>query len=215
MMGYEIAHAPLKGLGRGWPDLQAKAPQHAPQAHLDIMALGLQELAGGQKGPDLLGGQRLAVHGAKPAQPHQLGDAAGVLTIRLDRHGLERRADMARLEQFHRQAGRLHLGKEPLRQRPRLQAHARHRCPMCGQPGDQRLRLAGHLGLLQDLTLRIHDAHARAVQRHVNPGKLLHGRPSMMHGAGESPSPLFNTTTLREHHQSPERLGSTPARYPI
>src|SRR5215213_9387188 len=86
------------------------------------MALGLQERAGGQKRPHLLGRERLAVHRAKPAQPHQLGDAAGVLTIRLDRHGLEGRADMARLKQFHRQPGRLHLGKEPLRQRPGSQA---------------------------------------------------------------------------------------------
>src|SRR3954452_10151129 len=58
------------------------------------------------------------MHGAKPAQPHQLGNAAGVGTIGLDRHGLERRAHMARLEQFHRQAGRLQLGKEPLRNGP-------------------------------------------------------------------------------------------------
>src|SRR5829696_2274284 len=33
-------------------------------------------------------------------------------------------------------------------------------------------------------------------------------------GAGKSPPPLFNTINVRDH-QSPERLGSTPARYPI
>src|SRR5829696_9322967 len=52
-MGYEIAHPTLEGLGRGRPNLQAKAAQHAAQAHLDIMALGLQELARGQKRPHL------------------------------------------------------------------------------------------------------------------------------------------------------------------
>src|SRR4051794_14431765 len=68
------------------------------------MALGLQKLAGGQKGPHLLGWERLAMHRAKPAQAHQLSDAAGVLPIGLDRHGLERGAHMARLEQLDRQA---------------------------------------------------------------------------------------------------------------
>src|SRR4051812_48904005 len=58
------------------------------------MALGLQKLAGGQKGPHLLGRKRLAMHGAKPAQAHQLGDAAGVRAIGLDWHGLERGAHM-------------------------------------------------------------------------------------------------------------------------
>src|SRR5215213_1874794 len=90
------------------------------------MALGLQELARGQKRPHLLGRQRLAVHRAEPAQAHQLGDAAGVGAIGFDRHGFEGRADMARLKQFHRQPGRLQASKEPLRQRPGLQADARH-----------------------------------------------------------------------------------------
>ena len=162
----------------GRPNLQAKAAQDALQAHLDIMALGLQELAGGQKRPHLLGRQRLAVHRPEPAQAHQLGDAAGILTISLHRHGLEGGAHMARLEQFHRQAGRLQASKEPLRQRPGLQADPRHRRPMCREPGDQHLRFAGHLGLFHDLALGIYDAHARAVQRHVKARILLHGRPS-------------------------------------
>src|SRR3954449_9136213 len=80
MMSHEIPHPAREGLGRGRPDLQAKAAQHAPQAHLDIMALGLQELAGGQKRADLLGRERLAVHRPEPAQAHQLGNAAGVLS---------------------------------------------------------------------------------------------------------------------------------------
>jgi hypothetical protein len=37
----------------------------------------------------------------------------------------------------------------------------------------------------------------------------------MMLGAGESPTPLFNTINLRDDRQSLEVLASTPARYPI
>src|SRR5215207_6697993 len=55
MLSHHLPHSTLEGLGRGWPDLQAKAAQHAAQAHLDIMALGLQKLARGQKGTPLLG----------------------------------------------------------------------------------------------------------------------------------------------------------------
>src|SRR3954464_9774865 len=73
MMSHEIPHPAREGLGRGRPDLRAKAAQHAPQAHLDIMALGLQKLAGGQKRANLLGRERLAVHRPEPAQAHQLG----------------------------------------------------------------------------------------------------------------------------------------------
>src|SRR5215210_3917240 len=39
MMGNQIPHPAREGLGRGRPDLQTKAAQHAAQAHLDIMAL--------------------------------------------------------------------------------------------------------------------------------------------------------------------------------
>src|SRR3954451_4064859 len=56
-------------------------------------------------------GSDLQCTGAEPAQAHQLGDAAGVLAIGLDQHGLEGRAYVPRLEQLNRQAGRLHLGK--------------------------------------------------------------------------------------------------------
>jgi hypothetical protein len=41
-VSHEIPHPSLESLWRGRPDLQPKAAQHAAQAHLDIMALGLQ-----------------------------------------------------------------------------------------------------------------------------------------------------------------------------
>src|SRR3954452_23612193 len=110
MMSHESPHPAREGLGRGRPNLQAKAAQHAPQAHLDIMALGLQKLAGGQKRANLLGRERLAVHRPEPAQAHQLGNAAGVLAISLHRHGLEGSAHVTRLEQFHGKPGRAIIG---------------------------------------------------------------------------------------------------------
>jgi hypothetical protein len=44
---------------------------------------------------------------------------------------------------------------------------------------------------------------------------VLHSRPSMMRGAGGSPTPVFNTISLTDDRQSPEVLASTRARYPI
>jgi len=37
----------------------------------------------------------------------------------------------------------------------------------------------------------------------------------MMLGAGESPTPVFNTILLRDDRESPEVLTSTRARHPI
>ena len=85
------------------------------------------------------------MHGAKPAQSHQLSDAAGVGAIGLDRHGLERRAHVPRLEQLDRQAGRLQAGKEPLRQRPGFQAND---CIVLArnEKQDRLICITGHLG---------------------------------------------------------------------
>ena len=60
------------------PDLQAEAAQDAPEAHLSIVKLTLNELAGGQQRTHLLGGKRFAVDRSEPAKPHQLGNAANL-----------------------------------------------------------------------------------------------------------------------------------------
>jgi hypothetical protein len=57
--------------------------------------LGLQQLAPDQQRAHLLGIGRLAVHGAEPAHPQQLGDAAGVLAVGLDHHRRQRRLHMS------------------------------------------------------------------------------------------------------------------------
>src|ERR1044071_1809432 len=140
---------------------------------------------------------------AKPTKPHELGDAARVLSIRLDWHRLEGVPDVTGLDQLHSKASGLHLGKEPLRERTRFQPDPCHRHLLRRKPGDQSLGLARRLRLFQDLAPRIDDANARVFQRDVDSGILLHGRPSMMLGAGESSTPLFNTITLRDGRQNP------------
>ena len=69
------------GSGVVGADLQAEAAQDAAQAHLDIVQLGLQQLARRQQGAHLLRRQRLAVHRPEPAEPHQLRDAARILAV--------------------------------------------------------------------------------------------------------------------------------------
>jgi hypothetical protein len=49
MVRYQLLHLAREGLGRGWTDLQAQPARRAAQVHLDIMALGLEKLGGGQK----------------------------------------------------------------------------------------------------------------------------------------------------------------------
>ena len=61
---------------------------------------------------------RLAVHRAEPAEPHQPGDPAGIVAIRLHRHRLEGIADVPGLQKLNRKARLLQCRVQPLRQRP-------------------------------------------------------------------------------------------------
>ena len=107
-------------------------------------------------------------------------DAARVVAVGLDRHRLQRRAHMPRLQQLHRQARPLHRRVKPLRQRPGLQADPRQIKPERGEPADQRFRFAGDLRLSHNLPGAVHDANARCFQRHVDPRIMEHGHPPMM-----------------------------------
>jgi hypothetical protein len=143
----QVADARLEGLRRRRTHLKPEPAQHPPQAHLDVMPLGLQELARGQQRAHLLRRGRLAVHRPEPPHPHQMRDAAGILAVGLDRHRLQRGPHMPRLQQLDRQPGIRHPGEQPLRQRTRLEADPPHRAVLRGEPGNQGLRLARHLGL--------------------------------------------------------------------
>jgi len=89
-----------------------------------------------------------------------------------------------RLQQFHRKPRLRHSRMEPLRQRSSFQSDPLCRRAICREPADQRLGLAQHLGLTNDPPLRVDNANAGEFQRHVDPGIVLHGRLSMMFGAG-------------------------------
>src|SRR5206468_8054083 len=82
--------------------------------------------------------------------------------------------------------------------------------PQAGEPRHQRFRLARHLRLTHDPTSSVHHTHARGFQRYVNAGIVLHGRLSLMLGAGPNPR-LRNTITARDDR--PSQLA--PAHYPI
>jgi hypothetical protein len=118
------------------------------------------------------------MHRPEPAHPQELGDAAGVLAIGLDDHRRERRLHVARLQQHRLKAGLDQRGLEPLRQRPGFQADARQPQIETGQEADQRLGLAGYLGLSHDPARGVDHAHAALVQRHVNSDIVVHGCPS-------------------------------------
>jgi len=179
----QLADAGLEGPGRGRADLEPEAAQHPAQVHLDVVALGLQQLARRQQRAGLLRRQRLAVHRLEPAEAHQLRDPARVLLVGLHRHRLERRTHVPGLQEFGGEAGVTQTGEQPLRQRPRFQADPRQVERLRPQPRHQRLRLGRQLGLDDDLAAAVHHADARAFQRHVDPGIVLHGRPSMRLGA--------------------------------
>jgi hypothetical protein len=104
------------------------------------------------------------VHRSEPAEPHQLGDAARVFAIGLDRHRLEGVPDVPGLEQFDRQSRFPDARIQPLRQRSSLKPDPRYRKTQPAKPLDQDLRLAGYLGLAYDPPRCIHNAHARAFQ---------------------------------------------------
>ena len=54
MSGNELANLRFEARRRGWPDLEAEAPQNSPQTHLEIMKLDLHQFARGQQRACLL-----------------------------------------------------------------------------------------------------------------------------------------------------------------
>jgi hypothetical protein len=104
------------------------------------------------------------VHRPKPAKPHQLGNAARVVAVSLDRYRAQGRMDVPRLQKLYRQARLLHLGIKPLRQRPGLQSNPHQRHSQRTEPPDQSLRLAHNLAFPNNLAARVNNAQARAFQ---------------------------------------------------
>jgi len=145
-------------------DLQPKAAQDPAQAVLDILTLGLNQLACCQHRPNFLRIHRLAMHRPEPTQPHQLRNAAGIVAVRLHRHRFERLAHMPRLQKLNRQPRFPYRRIKPLRQRPRFQPDPAQSVVQRLEPADQRSRIAGHLGLPKNFAGPIHNAYARVFQ---------------------------------------------------
>src|SRR5882762_3872336 len=114
MASHQVPDPPCKAILRRLADLQPEAAQYPAQAVLDIALLGLHKLAGGQYGANFLGYDRLAMDRAEPAQPHQLGDAARIVAIRLNRIRLEGGMDVPCLQKFDCKARFLHRSVKPL-----------------------------------------------------------------------------------------------------
>jgi hypothetical protein len=104
---------PSKRAGLVGPTLR-QATQNATQAHLDIMKFYLHQLTRGEQRARFLHWDRLAMHRAEGAQPHQLRDCARVVAIGLHRHRLECVAHVPCLQQL--ESSLAHRRIEPLRQ---------------------------------------------------------------------------------------------------
>src|SRR6188768_23890 len=151
---HELTNPAFKAARRRWSNLQAKATQDATEAHLNVMALALHQLARCQHGAQLLSWRRLAVHWSKPSKTHQLRNATRVVAVSLHRHGLERVTHVTGLQQLHRKPRLPHARVQPLRQRTRFQPDPRDLDPQLAKPGDQRLGLTRYLGLAYDPAAR-------------------------------------------------------------
>src|SRR3981081_4000541 len=139
--------------------LETKAAQDPAQAVLHVAKLRLHKLARRQQRSGLLRAHRFAVHRTKPAQPHQLRNPARIVAIRLHWHRLQRLAHVPRLQQFDRPPRFSQRPKKPLRQGAGLQPDPLKVKAGRAEPGDQRLRLAGHLGLSQNLAVCVNNTH--------------------------------------------------------
>ena len=87
------------------------------------------------------------MHRTKPAQPHQLGDAASVIAIGLYWHCFECVPNVPSLEQFDCQSRLPDAHIQPLRQWSSLKPDPRYRKTQAAKPCDHDLRFAGYLGL--------------------------------------------------------------------
>ena len=131
-------------------DLQTEAAEDTAKAHLDIMKLGLHQLARRQHCLYLLCWQRSAIHRSKPAKTHQLGNAACVLLVGLDRHRFEGIAHVTCLKQVDDKATSNQTSIQPLRQRPRFQANLES---VTSSPENQAINASGSLATIASRTI--------------------------------------------------------------
>src|SRR5579859_253751 len=103
----------------------------------------------------------LACTGPVPAEPQQLGYAARIAAVGLHHHRRQGCLYMPRLQEHRLQAGGAQSCVDPLRQRTCFKRDARDRLLQRSKIANQVVGIARHLGLTDNATLRIEDAHAR------------------------------------------------------
>ena len=81
------------------PHLEPESAQDPAQTDLEVDQLGLELFARRQQGAHFLGAQGFGVHRPKPAEPHQVGDATGIVAVSLHGHGRQGDFDVPRLDQ--------------------------------------------------------------------------------------------------------------------
>ena len=123
-------------------NLQSESAQQPAKCLLQIHGLDLHLLACGEKRPNLLRRDRLAVHRPISTHAQQLRDPACVTAVGLDRHGRQRRLNMARFKQYRFETRCLERVIQLLRQGTCLQADADDVNLETAQEGDQCLRFA-------------------------------------------------------------------------
>src|ERR1700733_10767032 len=98
----------------------------------------------------------------------------------------------------------LHAGKQPLRKWAGFQPDPRNIKAKVSTPRSQSFRFAGYLGLANNPPGCVHHADARAFQRYINSGIVLHGRPFDDAWSRAIPD------SVQSHHHSEGRPLPTP-----
>ena len=152
--------------------------EQASDRVLDVKGLLEHPLARRQQSASLLAPRRLDVHRFEPTGPEHLGDAAGIVAIRLVGHGREGSTEVTDLQAHDRQPGRRQALEQPGGQRTRLEADPPVADIQGAQRTHQRLRFRARPRLADDAPVAVDDADRRLFQTNVQTGKVRHGHSS-------------------------------------
>src|SRR5208337_1216312 len=154
------------------------------------------------------------MHRAVKPRPHHLGDAAGIVAVRLVDLRLQHRLHVPRLDTDHWQACFGECAEQPLRQRTRFQSNPLEAVGGVLQHRQQRLRFACHLHFPNDLARVIHNADAGLLDRNVQSRKMVHAALLLLMLEAVN-TDLVSTISLKCSTQNLQLSTSWSADYPI
>jgi hypothetical protein len=125
---------------------------------LQINALAQQRLAAGQQCPDVVALKAFHIYLAVPAGAQDLGNAAGVVLVRLVAHGAERRLHMTRLHNHCPEAGIAQTIGQPLCQRTGFKSDSSDLRTETAQAGNNLINFRGQASLKLYLAIAIDNA---------------------------------------------------------